>query len=91
LGRVFNFGFGHWHAEHFLCYQEKLPNLKLKTWPKQPLGSLQLVIALPTLAIMSSAMLKDHLHWEVCYRNRQRFCTTALLALATLGGATQIG
>jgi hypothetical protein len=32
LGRVFNFRFGHLHAEHFWCYQVKLPNLKLKIW-----------------------------------------------------------
>jgi hypothetical protein len=27
----FNFRFGHLHAEHFWCYQVKLPNLELKT------------------------------------------------------------
>jgi hypothetical protein len=47
LGRVFIFRFGHLHAEHFCCYQVKLPNLKLKTQLKQLLGSLPLVIALP--------------------------------------------
>ncbi len=47
-GRVFNFRFGHLQAEHFRCYQVKLPNLKLKTQPKQLLGSLPLVIALPS-------------------------------------------
>jgi hypothetical protein len=46
LGRVFKFRFGHLHAELFWCYQVKLPNLKLKTRPKQLLGSLPLVIAL---------------------------------------------
>ncbi len=49
LDRVFNFRFGHLDAEHFWCYQVKLPNLKLKTRPKQLLGSLPLVIALPEL------------------------------------------
>ncbi len=49
LGRVFNFRFGHLHAEHFWRYQVKLPNLKLKTRPKQILDSLPLVIALPFL------------------------------------------
>jgi len=48
LGQVFNFRFGHLQAEHSRCYQVKLPNLKLKTRPKQLLGSLRLVIALPT-------------------------------------------
>jgi hypothetical protein len=47
LGRVLFFRFDHLHAEHFLCYQVKLPNLKLKTQPKQLPGSLPLVIALP--------------------------------------------
>jgi hypothetical protein len=49
LGRVFSFRFGHLHAEHFWCYQVKLPHLKLKTRSKQLLGSLPLVIALPGL------------------------------------------
>jgi hypothetical protein len=43
----FNFRFGHLHAEHFWCYQVKLPNLKLKTWPKQLQGYSPLPIALP--------------------------------------------
>ncbi len=47
LGRIFNFKFCHWHAEHCWCYQVKLPNLKLENWPKQLLGYLPLVIALP--------------------------------------------
>ncbi len=51
LGRVFNFRFVHLHAEHFRCYQVKLPNLKLKTRPKQLLGSLPLVIALPVVIL----------------------------------------
>jgi hypothetical protein len=47
LGRVFNFRNGHVHAAHFLCYGVKLPNLKLKTQPKQLLGYLPLDIVLP--------------------------------------------
>jgi hypothetical protein len=47
LGRVFNFRFDHLRAEHFWCCQVKLPNLNSKTQPKQLLGSLPLVIALP--------------------------------------------
>jgi hypothetical protein len=46
-GRVFDFRFGHLQAEHLWCYQVKLPNLKLKTRPKQLLGFLPLVIVLP--------------------------------------------
>ncbi len=47
LGRVFNLRFDHLDAEHFWCYQVKLPNLNSKTWLKQLLGFLPLVIALP--------------------------------------------
>ena len=47
LSQVFNFRYGHLRADHFWCYQVKLPNLKLKTQPKQLLGSLPLVTALP--------------------------------------------
>jgi hypothetical protein len=63
LGRVFNFRFGHLHDEHFWCYQVKPPNLKLKTHPKQLLGSLPLVIALPDLCFISKgANGHRHLH-----------------------------
>jgi len=34
---------------HLLRYRVKLPYLKLKTWPKQLLGSLSLDIALPAI------------------------------------------
>jgi hypothetical protein len=54
-GRVFNFRFGYLNAEHFWCYQVNLPNLKVKTLPKQLLGSLPLVIALPNLAHLVGA------------------------------------
>jgi hypothetical protein len=49
LGRVFNFRSGHLHVAHLWCYQVKLPNLKLKTLPKQLLGSLPLVFVLHVL------------------------------------------
>jgi hypothetical protein len=49
LGRVFNFRSGHLHAATFLVLSVKLPNLQLKTRPKQLLGSLPLVIAIPDL------------------------------------------
>ena len=35
MGRVFNFRNGRVHVVRFLCYGVKLPNLKLKTRPKQ--------------------------------------------------------
>jgi hypothetical protein len=47
LGRVFNFRSGNLHAVYSWGYQSKLPNLKLKTRPKQLLGSLPLDIGLP--------------------------------------------
>ncbi len=49
LGRVFNFRSGHLYAATFLVISVKLPNLQLKTRPKQLLGSLPLVIMLPGL------------------------------------------
>jgi hypothetical protein len=54
LGRVFKFRNGHVHAVHFLCYRVKMPNLKLKTWPKQLLGFLPLDIALLNVGIGST-------------------------------------
>jgi hypothetical protein len=54
LVRVFNFRYGHLHAEHFWCYQVKLPNLKLKTWLKRLLGSLPLVIALNVIMLIAT-------------------------------------
>jgi hypothetical protein len=47
LGRVYNFRNGHLHAATFSVLSVKLPNLQLKTQPKQLQGSLPLVIALP--------------------------------------------
>jgi hypothetical protein len=49
LGRVFSCRSGLVHAMHLLCYGVKLPNLKLKTRPKQLLGSLPLDIVLSDL------------------------------------------
>ena len=48
LGRVFNFRSGCcMHTMHLLLGVAIQPNLELKTRPKQLLGSLPLVIALP--------------------------------------------
>jgi hypothetical protein len=47
LGRVFNFRSGHLHAAAFLVSSVKLPNLQLKTQPKQLLGYLMFDIVLP--------------------------------------------
>jgi hypothetical protein len=53
LGRLFNFRCDHVHDVHFLCYRVKLPNLKLKTWPKHLLGLLPLDIVLPASAYLA--------------------------------------
>ncbi len=50
LGRVFEFRRGYLHAIQLYYFETKLPNLKLKTRPKQLLGSLQVDIALPAVA-----------------------------------------
>ncbi len=52
MGQVFFFRNGHVHAVHFLCYEVKRPNLKLKTQPKQLLGYLLLGIVLPAGTII---------------------------------------
>ncbi len=51
LGRVFNFRSGCMHTMHLLPSVAIRPNLEQKTQPKQLLGSLLLVIALPTLCV----------------------------------------
>jgi hypothetical protein len=52
LSRVYNFRSGHLYEMQFLVLAVKLPNLKLKTQPKQLLGSLLLVIALHSLTYL---------------------------------------
>ncbi len=47
LGRIFNSKSGHVHALQLPFSETEQPNLKLKTRPKQLLGSLPLVIVLP--------------------------------------------
>ncbi len=47
LGRVIYFRYGRMRAVHFLCLRVNLPNLKLKTRPKEVLGSLLFDIVLP--------------------------------------------
>ncbi len=51
LDQVFNFRSGHLRAVTFLVLSGKVPNLQLKTRPKQLLGSIPLVIALPDLSL----------------------------------------
>ncbi len=46
-GPSFNSRSGCMCARHLFCYEAKQPNLKLKTRPKQLLGSLPIVFALP--------------------------------------------
>ncbi len=52
LGRVFNSRMGCMCGVPFCCYEAKQTNLKLKTRPKQLLGSLPLAFALPGLAYL---------------------------------------
>jgi hypothetical protein len=50
LGRVFNFRFG--HVRTLICTRTKQPNFKLKTRPKQLLGSLLLAFqSLPPILL----------------------------------------
>ncbi len=51
LGHVFNFRSGHLHAAKFLLLSIKLPNLQMKTRPKQLLGSLRVVLFPPHLNV----------------------------------------
>jgi hypothetical protein len=48
LGQVFHCRIGFTCTGHAIIHITKQPNLKLKTWPKQLLGSLPLAFALPT-------------------------------------------
>jgi hypothetical protein len=57
LGRVYNLRNGCLHAMHLLYYGVKLSNLKLKTRPKQLLGSLSLDMALPALIMVKEGRL----------------------------------
>jgi hypothetical protein len=47
MGRVFNFRSGCMHTMHLLPGVAIQPNFELKTRPKQLLGSLPLLVALP--------------------------------------------
>ncbi len=51
LGRVINSRVGHAGISYAMVYTKIQPNLKLKAWPKQLLGSLPLGFALPALAV----------------------------------------
>jgi hypothetical protein len=72
LGRVFNFRYGCVPAIHLRCYEVELPNLKLKTRPKQLLGSLRFVIVLLDMVngmahsldspLLQMVLLKRHLN-----------------------------
>ncbi len=57
LGRVYYFKYGRVHAVHFIRLGVKLPNLKLKTWPKQVLGSLPLDITLPAVMLACPSVM----------------------------------
>jgi len=66
LGRVFKFRRGCFHAIQLYYFETKLPNLKLKTRPKQLLCSLPVDIALPSLADRIKETL-ENLHVTCTY------------------------
>jgi hypothetical protein len=49
LGQAFNSRLSRACIVHAIVHLRKQPNLKLKTWPKQLLGSLPLPFALPSI------------------------------------------
>ena len=55
LGRIFNFTSGCMHTIHLLTSVAIQPDLKLTTRPKQLLGFLLLVIALPKSALVEAS------------------------------------
>ncbi len=65
LGRVFNSRIGHVYAKHSCCYWARLPALKLKTRPKQLLGSLPLDLELSymNLSILSVSICGHHCYF----------------------------
>ncbi len=56
LGQLFNSRSGCVHDMQSRCFETKLPNLKLKTWPKKLLGSLLLDI--PSSAKVRNFIMK---------------------------------
>ncbi len=65
LGRVCNSKLRHVCIRHAIAYITKWPNLKLKTRPKQLLGSLPLAFALPGFSFQNMrrwSRLKHHQH-----------------------------
>ncbi len=62
LGWVFNSRLGHACMFRVIAYITKQPNLKLKTWPKQLLGSLLLAFSSPGLChlIVRNRFRMDH-------------------------------
>jgi hypothetical protein len=66
LGRVFHSRLCHTCIGHAIVHITKQPNLKLKTRPKQLLGSLPLAFALParvySLSLSHSILLSIHIY-----------------------------
>jgi hypothetical protein len=82
LGRVFNSRRGCVHAKRLHCFETKLPNLKLKTWPKQLLGSLLLDIALPKHAfLVAISLMPDMIHRPKNYGFYQSFNQKYILSV----------
>jgi hypothetical protein len=65
MGQVFNFRNGYVHAVNFFCYGAKLPNFKLKTWPKQLLRYLPIDIVLRVFGLQTFDRHKQFLEESV--------------------------
>ncbi len=90
LGRVFNNRCWHVSTQINTCTSSKQPNLQLKTWPKQVLGSFLLAFALPGIGLQG----RDHIHilFYVTYELDQFQCyiTHGLKGINTLTCGTVV-
>jgi len=69
LGRVFNSSIGRVYAKHSCCYWARLPALKLKTRPKQLLGSLPLDLELSYMNLSILFVSKCGHHSYFCNKS----------------------
>ncbi len=74
LGRDFNSRSSCMCAQNLCCYEAKQPNLKLKTRPKQLLGSLPLATALPAIVYCFLACVNQPLMMTCIFFSPTCFC-----------------
>jgi hypothetical protein len=67
----------------FFCYEAKQPNLKLKTWPKQLLGSLSLASTTSVSGYASPLAANIRLGWKWLAWTNALAYITALLIIAS--------